>query len=63
MTDFSTLISSTIGVAAAQVAATIALLNENATIPFIARYRKEQTGAKIEKIMWISKLLTPYYIM
>ncbi|MET4000406.1 Tex family protein [Marinobacterium sp. MBR-109] len=29
----------------AQVAATLALLNEGATIPFIARYRKEQTGA------------------
>ena len=45
MTDFSNLIASHIGVAAAQVAATIALLNENATIPFIARYRKEQTGS------------------
>ncbi|MBO4987147.1 MAG: RNA-binding transcriptional accessory protein [Paludibacteraceae bacterium] len=33
------------GVAATQVAATIALLNENATIPFIARYRKERTGS------------------
>ena len=45
MTDFSNLIASRIGVAAAQVAATIALLNENATIPFIARYRKEPTGS------------------
>ena len=27
------------------MAATIALLNENATIPFIARYRKERTGS------------------
>ena len=33
------------GVAAKQVAATVALLNENATIPFIARYRKEKTGS------------------
>ena len=45
MTDFSKLISSRIGVAATQVAATIALLNENATIPFIARSRKERTGS------------------
>ena len=45
MTDFSKLISSRIAVAATQVAATIALLNENATIPFIARYRKERTGS------------------
>ena len=45
MTDFLNLIASRIGVAAAQVAATIALLNENATIPFIARYRKEQTDS------------------
>ena len=33
------------GVAAKQVASTVALLNENATIPFIARYRKEKTGS------------------
>lgn len=33
------------GVSAKQVAATVALLNENATIPFIARYRKEKTGS------------------
>ncbi len=29
----------------AQVAATLALLDQGATLPFIARYRKEQTGA------------------
>ena len=38
-------ISSKIGVSAKQIAATVALLNENATIPFIARYRKEKTGS------------------
>ena len=38
-------ISAKVGVAAKQVAATVALLNENATIPFIARYRKEKTGS------------------
>ena len=31
-------------VGAAQVAATVALLDEGATVPFIARYRKERTG-------------------
>ena len=59
MTDFSTLISSTIGVAAAQVAATIALLNENATIPFIARYRKERTGSLNE--VQISQIADEYH--
>ena len=39
------LISAKVGVAANQVAATVALLSENATIPFIARYRKEKTGS------------------
>ena len=38
-------ISSNVGVSAKQIAATVALLNENATIPFIARYRKEKTGS------------------
>ena len=59
MTDFSKLISSQIGVAATQVAATIALLNENATIPFIARYRKERTGSLDE--VQISNIADEYH--
>lgn len=59
MTDFSKLISSRIGVAATQVAATIALLNENATIPFIARYRKEHTGSLDE--VQISQIADEYH--
>ena len=43
--EYFGLISQKLGIAAKQVAATVALLNENATIPFIARYRKEQTGS------------------
>lgn len=58
MTDFSKLISSRIGVAATQVAATIVLLNENATIPFIARYRKERTGSLDE--VQISQIADEY---
>ena len=34
-----------LGVRPQQVSATVALLNEGATVPFIARYRKEVTGA------------------
>ena len=59
MIDFSKLISSQIGVAATQVAATIALLNENATIPFIARYRKERTGSLDE--VQISNIADEYH--
>ena len=59
MADFSTIISSRIGVAATQVAATIALLNENATIPFIARYRKERTGSLDE--VQISQIAEEYH--
>ncbi len=33
-----------LGVQVAQVAATVELLNEGSTVPFIARYRKEKTG-------------------
>lgn len=43
--EYFGLISTKIGVSAKQIAATVALLNENATIPFIARYRKEKTGS------------------
>lgn len=59
MSDFSKLISSRIGVAATQVAATIALLGENATIPFIARYRKERTGSLDE--VQISAIAEEYH--
>ena len=59
MTDFSTIISSRIGVAATQVAATIALLGEHATIPFIARYRKERTGSLDE--VQISQIADEYH--
>ena len=43
--EYFGLISAKIGVGVQQVAATVALLGENATIPFIARYRKEKTGS------------------
>ncbi|WP_194756163.1 Tex family protein [Aliidiomarina indica] len=39
------LIADELGVRVAQVEATISLLDEGATVPFIARYRKEATGA------------------
>ena len=41
------------------MAATIALLNENATIPFIARYRKERTGSLDE--VQISNIADEYH--
>lgn len=40
-----TLIAQRTGIAVKQVAAVLALLEEGATIPFIARYRKERTGS------------------
>lgn len=43
--EYFNLISNRVGISAKQVAATVALLNENATIPFIARYRKEKTSS------------------
>lgn len=39
------LISQRTGIAVKQVAAVLSLLEEGATIPFIARYRKERTGS------------------
>ena len=37
-------IATELGVGVGQVAATVELLAEGATVPFIARYRKEKTG-------------------
>ena len=45
MMEYFGLISNKLGLAQKQVAAVVTLLNNNATIPFIARYRKEQTGS------------------
>ena len=43
-TQLSTLISQELNIPINQVAGTVNLLDDGATIPFISRYRKEQTG-------------------
>ncbi len=45
MKAVNALIAEELGVREAQVAAAVALLDGGATVPFIARYRKEDTGA------------------
>ncbi|MDB5022227.1 MAG: binding domain protein, partial [Pedobacter sp.] len=45
MSQHSKLIATELGIAEKQVDATIALLDEGATVPFISRYRKEVTGS------------------
>ena len=49
MLDFAKIIASALSLRKEQVAATIELLDEGATIPFIARYRKERTGTLDEE--------------
>ncbi|HEX8607044.1 MAG TPA: Tex-like N-terminal domain-containing protein, partial [Pedobacter sp.] len=44
MSNHSKIIAAELGVAEKQVVATIELLDEGATVPFISRYRKEATG-------------------
>ena len=44
-TDFSQALAQQLGIRAHQVAATIDLLDSGATVPFVARYRKERTGS------------------
>jgi len=43
--NYSTLIAQVLGLPEKGISATISLLDEKATIPFIARYRKERTGS------------------
>jgi uncharacterized protein len=45
MSQHSNIIAAELGVSVKQVDATIALLDEGATVPFISRYRKEMTGS------------------
>ncbi|MGD2145710.1 MAG: Tex family protein [Anaerolineae bacterium] len=42
--DFAAVIAAELGIGRREAAATIALFDEGNTLPFIARYRKEQTG-------------------
>ena len=44
MLSYNKIIASELGVREQQVEATVGLLDEGATIPFISRYRKEVTG-------------------
>jgi uncharacterized protein len=45
VTDIARTLSSELSLDSGQIARTIALLDENNTVPFIARYRKEVTGS------------------
>ncbi|MFN0204593.1 MAG: Tex family protein [Bacteroidia bacterium] len=45
MLDFSAIIAKELSIAQRQVTAVLTLLSEGATIPFMARYRKEVTGS------------------
>ena len=56
--NFAHIISGSAGIGQRQVEATIALLDEGATIPFIARYRKERTGSLDE--VQIAAIQTQY---
>ena len=49
MTDYSIIISQKLSAKPSQVAAAIGLLDDDNTIPFIARYRKEATGTLDEE--------------
>ena len=44
MNNYTTHIATALGLKTAAVDATLTLLNEGCTIPFISRYRKERTG-------------------
>ena len=64
MNQFEQIIAAKINVKASQVAAVLALLAEGSTIPFIARYRKDKTGAldevQIQQIQDEQKSLTEF---
>jgi uncharacterized protein len=48
MADLTQLLATELDLASRQIDAALALLNEGATVPFIARYRKERTGGMDE---------------
>lgn len=64
MLEFAATIASALNIKTTQVEAVLNLLNEAATIPFIARYRKDKTGGldevQIQQIQDQSKLLKEF---
>jgi protein Tex len=64
MTEFISKIAGTLSLRAAQVETVLGLLEEGATIPFIARYRKDKTGnldeVQIQQIQEQHKFLTAF---
>lgn len=65
MSAFAALISAKLNIRVTQVEAVLSLLNEAATVPFIARYRKDKTGGldevQIQQIQDESKLFKEFY--
>ena len=51
MREISEIIAEELGIRNTQVDATIKLIDEGNTIPFIARYRKEVTGGLSDEIL------------
>lgn len=49
--DIAKVIASELGIKVSQVEATVKLIDEGSTIPFIARYRKEVTGSLNDEIL------------
>ncbi len=65
MVNYSTQISQKLSIAEKQVFVVLELLSEGATIPFIARYRKDKTGAldevQIQQIMEEAKVYQEFF--
>jgi uncharacterized protein len=65
MMDFAPLIASKLGIRVNQVEAVLKLFSETATIPFIARYRKDKTGGldevQIQNIQDESKFFKEFF--
>jgi len=61
MGSFAPIIASQLNIKVSQVQAVLDLFDEAATIPFIARYRKDKTGGLDEvQIQQIEKAITTY---
>ncbi|MDX9701843.1 MAG: Tex family protein [Candidatus Auribacterota bacterium] len=60
--DITTQISRDIGISGSSVAKTLSLLDSGATVPFIARYRKEMTGNLDETLIRTIQEKQKYYI-
>ena len=61
--DIAKVIASELGIKVSQVEATVKLIDEGSTIPFIARYRKTSNFLNIFYVLNYNTFIVPFFVL